>query len=350
MPLKLSWASAFLLVAPQLLHAQTATAHAGNAMRLMQDRQFSAAALEFEASLAAQPNDDEVRIEYATCLFALEKNADARKQFEIESTRLGEKPGFSYFLGRLDLRANDFAAAIRRLQPLAANPGFPKASYYLGLAYLSTGRDKEAEVALQLAGQKNPKDPEVHYRLGRLYSIAGREQDAKREYKIYDDARESQKLVEGDGHACMDALSQMPISEARKICERLNDPTDARKLLLLGQLYAGKGAFTDALGPLQASVRLDPQSFDACQTLGLTFYSLRRYQEAVPVLEKAVSLNPQFFDALNLLAATYHNLGDDASALPILERAHQLNPSDLKLAAALERMRAARKDRSEPRP
>jgi tetratricopeptide (TPR) repeat protein len=143
----------------------------------------------------------------------------------------------------------------------------------------------------------------------------------------------------------MDALREKPLEQAKAVCERIADPHDARRMLLLGQLYAGKGAFNEAVEPLRVAAKLAPDSFDAWHNLGLSLYWLRRYDEALPVLQKAVGLNPQFFDTLNLLAATYHALGNDAAALPILERAHSLNPSDAKLTAALERMRVRQKEK-----
>jgi tetratricopeptide (TPR) repeat protein len=322
-----------------------ASAHAGKALQLMQDRRYSEAAAEFEQSLAADPNDDTVRIQYATCLFAQERNEEARKQFEVARQRLGERPGLNYFLGQLDLRGGDFASAIRRLQPLAADAAFPKAAFYLGMAYLSKGQEGKAVEWLERAAKNNPSDPEPHYRLGRVYSMAGRDDEAKHEYKLYDEARDTQRLVEGEGRACMDALRQQPLADARKVCGRIADQHDARRMLLLGQLYVGKGAFGDAVEPLRVAAKLEPDSFDAWHNLGLSLYWLRRYEEALPALQKAAGLNPQFFDTLNLLAATYHALGNDEAALPVLEKAHALNPDDAKLAAALERMRAKLKQK-----
>ena len=142
-----------------------------------------------------------------------------------------------------------------------------------------------------------------------------------------------------------DALRTQPLSRAREVCQRIADPNDARRMLLLGQLYAGSGAFAEAVEPLRVAAKLDPESFDAWHTLGRSLYGLRRFQEAVPPLQKAVSLNPGFFDTLNLLAATLHALGDDAAALPILERAHTLNPGDAGVTSALERLRASQKDK-----
>jgi tetratricopeptide (TPR) repeat protein len=318
-------------------------AHVGKAVRLMQDRLFSEAAAEFEQALAADPHNDEVRIRYATCLFALYRNDDARKQFEIERQRLGERPGLNYYLGRLDLRANDFAAAIRKLAPLETDPALSDAAFYLGVAYMSAGQLTQALECLERAARNNPRDPQAHYRLGRVYSIAGRASDADREYKLYRDWQESQRVAEQYGNECKDALRNGPLAQARIVCQRIADPHDARRLILLGELYSANGAFSDAIEPLRQAVKLDPESFEAWNSLGLSLFSLRRYQEALPPLRKAASLNPQFFSTLTLLAATLHALGDDAAALPVLEQAHKLNPEDAQTASRLEQLRAASK-------
>lgn len=320
-----------------------AASHVGKAVRLMQDRQYPEAATEFEQALASNPNDDTVRIQYATCLFAAERNEDARKQFEIERQRQGEWPGLNYYLGRLDLRANDYASAIKRLTPLESIPAFANVSLYIGLAYMSLGQEAKAVECLERAAKNDPRDPEVHYRLARVYSMTGRTTGADREYKLYRDSRESQRLAEQEGRECIDALHAKPIAQARDVCQRLSDPKDARRLSFLGQLYSQNGAFADSIEPLRQAVALDPSLFDAWQTLGLSLYRLGRYREALPPLRKAVSLNPQYFDTLTVLASTLHALGDDAAALPVLEQAHNLNPGDTHWASVLEQLRASLK-------
>lgn len=327
----------------QPLQGMAAEAHVGKAVRYMEARQFSEAAAEFEQALAADPNNDTVRIQYATCLFAQERNDEARKQFEIERQRSGEWPGLNYFLGRLDLRANDFTSAIKRLAPLESNPAFSKVSLYLGLAYLSVGQTGPARECLERAARNNPRDPEVHYRLARFYSTVGRTDDASREYKLYRDWRENERVAEQDGGQCRDALRTQPIGQARAICQRIADPNDSHRLIMLGQLYTENGAFSDAIGPLRQAVKLDPESFEAWHGLGLSLFKLKRYPEALEPLRKATGLNPKFVDTLALLASVLHAMGDDEAALPILERAHNLNPEDANMTAVLDRLRAALK-------
>ena len=326
-------------VTAQPLARTTAASHVGKAVRLMEDRQFSEAAAEFEQALAADPNNDTVRIQYATCLFAQQRDDEARKQFEMERQRLGDLPGLNYYLGRLDLRAKQYASAIKKLAPLESDPALSKVSFYLGLAYLSDGQQARALECLQRAARNNPDDPEVHYRLGRLYSVAGRTEDANREYKLYKDWQENQQVAEQDEHDCKDALRTQPIALARMVCQRLADPKSSRRLILLGELYTAHRAYSDAIGPLQQAVKLEPESFEAWNGLGLSLFWLKRYQEALPALRKASTLNPQFFSTLTMLASTLHMLGDDAAALPVLERAHDLNPDDARVTAGLEQLR-----------
>ena len=323
----------------------TAGAHVGSAVRLMQERRFNDAAMEFKKALAGEPDNDGVRIQYATCLFVQERNEEARRQFEIERQRQGDQPGLEYYLGLLDLRANNFTSAIRRLRPLESNPAFTKASYYLGLAYLSAGQTAPAIQNLEAAAKKNPRDPEVHYRLARVYSTGNRASDAEREYALYRSAREGQRIAEQEVPLCMDALKTQTIEQARTVCRRVGDPGDSRRLLLLGQLYSDAGAYGDAVAPLRQAIALDPGSFEAWHYLGLSLYGLKRYPEALGPLRKAAELNPQFFDTLNLLAKTLYVLGDFEAALPVLERAHTLNPGDTQLTAVLEGLRATAKER-----
>ena len=317
-----------------------AAAHAGKAVRLMQQGAFKDAAGEFEQALSHDPNNDVVRLEYATCLFEQARDADARKQFEMERQRLGDRPGITYYLGRIDLRSNDFAAAIKRLAPLEPDPALSNVSLYLGTAYMAAGQPARALECLERAVKRNSRDPEVHYRLARLYSMVGRTNDANHEYKLYQDWTESQRVAREYGRECGDALRTQPIAQARMICQQIADPPDSQRLILLGGLYSQNGAYSDAIEPLQQAVKLDPESFEAWHGLGLSLFFLRRYQDALPALQKASSLSPQDFSTLVLLASTFHAVGNDIAALPVLEAAHRLNPDDAKVTARLEQLRA----------
>jgi tetratricopeptide (TPR) repeat protein len=315
----------------------------GKAARLMQERLFPEAGVEFERALEADPDNGVARFQYAACLFAQGRNDEAREQFEKARRRLGDSPGLQYYLGRLDFLAGSFADAIRELRAADANPPIPQAAFYLGLAYLSSGNLEAGTKCLERSAAMNPRDTQAHYRLARAYSMADRKAEADKEYKLYREWRENSRATEEYVRACDEALHNQPIAEARTICRRIADPNDPERLVVLGQLYGGIGAFADAIEPLQQAVKLDPDSFEAWHNLGLSLFRLKRYQEARAPLERAAALNPAFFDTLNLLASTLYVLGDDAAALPVLERAHALKPDDSQVSAALEQLRAAHK-------
>src|SRR5207249_6043750 len=91
----------------------------------MQEQLFEAAASEFEQALAANAAAPKAHFEFAVCLLSLGRNDEARRQFEQVQKLAGESRYVTYYLGRLDLLANDYASAIRRLGSLTEEPPFP---------------------------------------------------------------------------------------------------------------------------------------------------------------------------------------------------------------------------------
>ncbi len=316
-------------------------AHLGKATQLMQQELFEAAANEFEQALAANPSDASAHFQFAVCLLSLGRNDEARQHFEQVRKLAGESRYLTYYFGRLDLLADDYASAIRRLGSVVEDPPFPDTAFHLGVAYVSSGDVSSAVRYLERAAKLLPRDYRVHYRLARAYATAGREQDAAREFDLYNQFRDEHKSTETEARACTTALHSQSIENAREVCHRMFDPNDPEKLTLLGQLFGDAGAFDDALDPLKHAVQLDPKSFEAWHNLGVTYFRLQHYSEAREPLQTAVSLRPEFYGSVVLLGATLYMLGDDEAALPVLEHAHRLNPADAQTTDVLEKLRAA---------
>lgn len=320
-----------------------AEAHLSRGVQLMQEQLFEAAAAEFEQAVTLNAADPKAHLEFAVCLLSLGRNEEARRQFEEVRKLAGESRYVTYYLGRLDLLANDYASAIKRLGSVAEDPPFPDTAFHLGVAYISSGDIEQGTKWLERAAKLLPRDYRVHYRLARAYSSGGHEKDANREFELYSQLRDEHKNTEKDVRDCTSALRAEPPADALEACRRIYDPNDADKLTLLGQLFGDAGVFAEALEPLNRAVQLDANSFEAWHNLGVTYFRLNRYKEARAPLEKAVALRPEFYGSVVLLGATLYMLGDDAAALPVLERAHQLNPNDAQTAAVLEKLRAAQK-------
>lgn len=316
--------------------------HLSKGSQLMHEQLFDAAAAEFEQALKARPSDPRVHFEYAVCLLSLGRNDDARAQFEQTRKLAGDSRFVTYYLGRLDLLANDYASAIKRLNSVAANPPFPDTAFHLGVAYISNGDTEIGIKWLERAAKLQPTDYRVHYRLARAYSTAGRQQEAAGEYKLYNQYLNEHKSTESEARACTDALrAQSPT--AHDVCQKMFDPNDPEKLTLLGQLYGEAGVFQPAIEPLKRAVQLDPKSYEAWHDLGLTYFRLQQYKDAREPLEKAVALQPEAYGSVVMLGATLYMLGDDAAALPVLEKAHRLNPSDAQTESVLEKLRTEHK-------
>ena len=333
---------AIALMLPEL-HAQKAglEAHLSRGSDLMHQQLYDAAATEFEEALKIQPSDPRAHFQYAVCLLSLGRNDEARAQFEQAKKIGGESRYITYYLGRLDLLSNDYAAAIKRLNTLAQNPPFPDTAFYLGVAYISNDDAVDGIKWLERAAKLQPADYRVHYRLARAYSTAGRQQDASREYKLYDQFLNEHKSTETEARACTEALRSQA-QTAHDVCQRMFDPNDPEKLTLLGQLYGDAGAYEQALDPLKRAVQLDPKSYEAWHDLGLTYFRLQKYADARAPLEKATALRQEAYGSVVMLGATLYMLGDDAAALPVLEHAHRLNPGDAQTEAVLEKLRAQR--------
>ena len=319
-----------------------ATALLGKGNQLVQRHLYDDAAAEFERALRIAPGLHAARYQFAVCLFALGRNDESRREFELLKKQAGPSHEISYYLGRLLLLAGDSAGAIRELATLTSDAKIGDAGYYLGLAYAAAGDEANGMKWLERAVQAAPRDYHVHYRLARLYAGAGRMTDADREYGLYNEYRNAERRTESGMRACSAALDDRAAAGIQESCSHLIDQNDPEKLVLLGQLYGEHGHFTEAVNPLLHAVQLDPGSFDAWHNLGLSYFRLKRYQEARQPLEKAVALRPDLFDTLNLLGATLYVLGDDRAALPVMERAHQLRPDDVQLKAALDQLRKPR--------
>lgn len=335
----------FMLMAGAAL-AQTAPAtqeaHLSRGAQRMQQHLYEEAAKEFGDAVAQDPKDPRAHLQLGVALMSLGRNDEARKQFEQVHLQGSGSRYVTYYLGRLDLLANDYASAVRKLSSVSENPPFPDTAFFLGVACMSNGDVVAGVKWLAQAAKLMPRDYRVHYRLARAYSTAGRDEDANREYALYNRLRDEHKNTETAARECTAALRAGSPDTARDICHRMYDPNDPEKLTLLGQLFGDAGDFPDALPPLQRAVQLDPGSFEAWHNLGLTCFRLQRYRDAREPLQRAVTLRPEFYPSVVLLGATLYMLGDDDAALPVLEHAHQLNPADTQTSEVLDKLRAER--------
>jgi tetratricopeptide (TPR) repeat protein len=315
--------------------SDTAEAHLGKGYEAVKDEKYQQAAIEFQAALALNPGLIRARYQLAVCWFALGRMQEARLEFNRLEQQTGGDSRVVYYLARLDMRAGDTDAAIKKLARLVNDPPFPDTAYYLGAAYLEKREFEQAEKWLRVAAQADPRDYRVPDHLARVYQREGRKADAEKQFEISSRLRQRYDQASQQAVTCSQLLETKPFDLAQPACEQLFDPNDADKLVTLGLLYGQHGHYAEAVQPLEKAGRLDPASFEIQHDIGLTNFRLRRYVEARAALTKAVALRPDFFGSSALLGATLYALGQDEPAYKVLSHAHALNPEDRDTASLL---------------
>jgi Flp pilus assembly protein TadD len=320
---------------PQDVSQSGVEAHLGAGYAALKNDRYPEAAREFRAALSLDPKlAMRARFPLAAALFESQQLLEARKEFEAVRAEAGDVPSVMYYLGRLDLLANDFDGAVRDLTLAAAKPPFPDTAYYLGLACVKKGDLPAAEKWLQAAAGLNPQDFHIRERLAALYQQEGKSAQAKEaaaqsEALRNRDAEVSQKRI-----ACAQAL-QSSSADAHAVCEQLYDPNDEDRLTMLGTLYGQHGDYESALKPLRRAAELDPNSPQTHYNLALDCFRLGRYAEARDALAKVVKLWPDLAPLYALYGSALFRLGEKTAAYQALRRAYQLDPQDSGAATML---------------
>jgi len=307
----------------------TAEAHLGKGYDALKQERYDAAVAEFRAALRLDPKLVlRARFPLAVALFELKQTAEARQEFEAVRRETGDHPNVAYYLGRLDLLDQNYAAAVRNLTQAAAHPPFPDTAYYLGLACLKQGDWQAAGKWFEEAARINPRDPLAPYQLGIVYREQGREEAAKKAF-AQSAALRARSTSESELRTeCAQKLDTGPRDEARALCQQLYEPDDAARLAMLGTIYGEHGDLEDALPPLRRAAELEPQSPQMQYNLAYTYYRMGRFAEARGPVAKAVERWPDIFQLNMLYGAVLAKLGEDVEAHRVLARAHELNAQD----------------------
>lgn len=307
----------------------TAEAHLGKGYEALKQDQYQVAADEFQAALALQPGlAERARFPLAVALFEMHKTDDARRELETLRRELGDHQNVLYYLGRLDLEANDFPNAIANLSKAAAKPPFPDTAYYLGFSYLKQHDLPNAEKWLKTAQDLMPRDSRVEFQLAKVYREQGRADDANKAMVHSEELRHKDENDVRLKQECAQKLDQGLREEARAVCEQLYDPDNADRLTSLGTIYGQHGDLDSAVKCFQRAAELAPQSPQMQYNLALTYYQRNEFQQAREPLEQALKRWSDLFPLNALYGAVLVKLGEEAAAEKALKRAHELNPND----------------------
>jgi len=304
-------------------------AHLGKAYEAMRNERYDDAVREFRTALAIDATlAMRARFPLAIALFETRDYLASRAELLQVRKEAGEQAGVSYYLGRIDLEEQHYQSAVESLFKAAAKPPFPDTAFYLGLAYLKNGDERNAEKWLKEAAHVNPGDSRAVYQLATLYRKQGRTEEANQAYERTKAEKASSGKLTQLKVACGEELAHGLTPKARELCEQLNDPNDAAKLTALGTLYGQHGFTQEALPPLRRAAELSPGSPQMQYNLAYAYFQLGQFSEARAPLDEATRRWPHLFPLNALYGNVLWKLGDTPAAYRALGAAHRLNPED----------------------
>jgi tetratricopeptide (TPR) repeat protein len=329
-------------------NADSLQVHLGNGYEALKQEQYETAEKEFRAALALDASLAlRARFPLAIALFEQHKFAESREELKTVRQVAGDQTGISYYLGRLDLEERNYSNAVENLVKASARPPFPDTAFYLGLAYLKQGSNRDAENWLKKAMETNPDDSRAEYQLANLYKKEGRQEEANRIFQQAKDAKERSDKQSQLKFDCGQALDRGSAESATALCDQLYDPNDSNKLTTLGVLYGQHGQLEKALKPLRRAAELAPQSPQMQYNLAFTYFRLNRFEDARATLVESVQHWPDLFPLNSLYGAVLWNLGQAQPAYAALHHAHELNLQDSSTSALLYQATMALAERAE---
>jgi len=229
--------------------------------------------------------------------------------------------------------ADDHVKAIELLTPIV-----PKlqpdtierreAEQVLGLALYGAGRLAEAIPHLEATRAWARDNTELHYFLGLAYLQTGK----------IDAARSALAVSFGvppDGAGADLVTAQMLIrlnldepAEAQLKRALTKDSRLPQANFLLGQIALFRGRLKDAADLTRAEIEINPGNAMAWSQLGDVLVREAKWQEAIAMLQRSIWINPFYSAPYILLGQAYAKSGQPATAEGMLRRAIQYDPNN----------------------
>jgi len=293
---------------------------------------YASAAQDYQAYLAKKPEDAVVHYDLGYAYTALQKPADAKREYE-KAIALDPKMASAYQNLGVTLIPTDPAAAIEPLQRAAElTPEDARTKWLLGIALEATKKDAQAIEQYQAAEKLDTKSVEIRNSLGFALLRSGRASDAEAAFR---EALALQPTGEAADQAHKGLLQAL-------LAKKKNDeaatemgvylaahPSDPAMQLEHASLLVDAGKDDDALAELDKAATAGPESLRALKLRTLIYFRKKQYDNAVPVLVKAIALAPQDPDLPAQLGHAYLEKKDYPNAVNALVVAIKMNPQSI---------------------
>lgn len=242
-------------------------------------------------------------------------------------------PIVGYLWGLAEYHADDHARAIEALLPVASK--LPEesverreAEQVLGLSLYAVGRFAEALPHLEATRQWASGNLELQYFLGLAYLQSGRMDAARRALAAtFGVAPES-----AAAHlAAAQMLIRLNLDEAAAVELKHALEKDARLpqvRFLLGQIALFRGRLDESADWTRGEIEVNPGNAMAWYQLGDVHVRQARWDRAIEMLQRSLWLNPFYSGPYILLGRAYMKTGQPSTAEGMLRRAIQYDPNN----------------------
>lgn len=333
-----------------------ASGDTANAYRLLQQKQFAAAAKEAKAVAANFPNDAEA---WKIAGFAelnlkqyTEASGDLEKAVALQRAAKQEDPNTVDALAQAYVLSEKFERALPLLVNATSRTGSqPDAAmlYYRGLAEYKTGKIPEAERSFNGVIKLNPRDTLSLFYLGQI-ALSRNDLDAAivaLNRATVNDARMASAwtlltsiYLRRAAAATDPAKADADYLNAVRAGEGLiKVRTDAEAVTLFGQALIGSQQYARAAAALERASLGNDASGVTFYLLGVAQSRAKNFPKAIAALETAAAKTPNDVNVYRELGYAYEVSKQYGKALAAYEKGSTLAPSDADFKESIERVR-----------
>ena len=323
---------------PASKDSATAQALLDQASALIKEAHYSQAVSALSSAVKQYPGQAAFHHYLGYALWKLARWPEAQAEFEKAHQLDPKNPYTCYFLGRTAVSLGQTDRAIHYFNGvLRLGPALYDTNQRLGQAYLDKGDLAQARAKIQAALEETPWDGSLYYQLGRIdqrqHRLAQAQQEFAASTRLKNDAQKYiRQLLALDAAVRNQQADRIQQIRTELLGQNYPDPEMYDSI---GVLLGRGGLYSEALEPLERSVKLAPNSYQTNYDLGLTLFKLGRTQEAETQLQKALALQPGSLEVNRLLGLIYVNQNRNSDAIERLRAARQSAPGDARILALL---------------
>lgn len=159
-----------------------------------QEGHYEAAIAQYEAALKKQPDAADIHSRLGVAYWMLDQFEPAEKNLLLAVQESPDDPFANIYLGRMALRAHDYAKALPYLKrAVATHVEELESRILLGRCLIGLGLLPEAKDDLLGAVRLEPDDPRSHYMLAEVYQKLNQPTDRERELTLFNKLSAAQR-------------------------------------------------------------------------------------------------------------------------------------------------------------